>query len=74
MDEQLEILHAALQMMEEAINKRDQQLFNAFSLSHQDLLEKKPSYDFEDLRLIADAFYRYCDELEQMGKHKLFTG
>ena len=61
-------------MMEEAILKRDQQLFNAFCLSHPDLLPKKLSYDFEDLSLITIAFYEYRNKLEQMGKHKLFTG
>ena len=60
--------------MDEAINKRDQQLFSAFTLSRQDLLEKKLSYDFEDLRSVTEAFNKYCTQLENMGKHQLFIG
>ena len=64
MDEQLEILRSALGMMEEAIPKRDRQLFNAFSLSHQELLQKAPPYDFEYIRSVTEALYEYCNQLE----------
>ena len=45
------LIHAAigssnLKRMEEATLKRNMQLFYAFSLFHQKLLEKKPPYDF----------------------------
>jgi hypothetical protein len=36
-------------------HKRDNRLFNAFCLSHQELLEKKPADDYEDFRLITEA-------------------
>ena len=52
-------------------HKRDNQLFDAFSLSQQELLKKKPSYDFEDLTLIAEAYFNCCNELQEMGKHEL---
>ena len=43
-------------------------------MSPQELLRKMPPYDFEDLMLITEAFYKYCNDLHDMGKHELFTG
>ena len=58
-----------LTLMEAAIHKKDIQLFNAFSLAHLELLAKEPPYDFEYISSLANAFCKYCDELDEMGKH-----
>lgn len=63
-----------IEMMEKTIEDKNRLLFNAFSLARPQLLKKDPPYDWEYLAGVTRAFYKYCDELDAMGKHQLFAG
>lgn len=56
------------------INKKNSQLFNAFSLARPELFKMDPPYDFEYMSSLTREFYKYLNELEAMGKHHLYAG
>ncbi len=60
--------------MQALLDDKNRLLFNAFSLARPELLQKDPPYDWEYLAGVTRAFYKYCDELDAMGKHQFYAG
>ncbi len=61
-------------IFEQIIDKKNNQLFNAFSLTRPDLFEKDQPNDYENMKSIFEHFHKYLDELDAMGKHELYAG
>lgn len=67
-------LKESIALRDYTINKKTNQLFNAFILNRPSSVNRDPPYNFEFMRSLADEFRKYLKELEAMGKHKFFAG
>lgn len=74
MDQELERLNILCDVMHATIDKHTRLLFNAWSLTHPEILQTPPPYDAEYFSSLISAYYKYLEDLDAMGKHELYVG
>ncbi len=60
-------------LFNQLLDRKNNQLFNAFILSKPNLFEKKGRIDYECMKSVFEEFYQYLNELDKMGKHEIYS-